>query len=183
MPATGGSRSSGGGGGGGGSSSASGGGGGGGGSAGWAVHDACEFLRKRRFDVPAALADAARPPQPPATDTSDPDELEWVLKQLGGLKERHRRALVRFVEQSSRKRQAPPEQPAVHSESDDEADVLTDGHTPPPVRGGHWPQGVVYSNDYRWDHAVPPALAALYQPAGAVRYTPLLSPSHFVTQC
>jgi hypothetical protein len=152
---------------------------GGSGSAGWVVYDACEFLRKRKFDVPGALAAAARAPSADVDVTeidgeskqAAAEELEWVLKHTGGLKERHRRALVRFVEQASRKRQAPPQTAVVHSESDDEVDV--DAHTPPPVRGGRWPQGVVYSNNYRWDKTVPLALAALYQPtAGPARQRP-----------
>jgi hypothetical protein len=143
----------------------------------WVVHDACEFLRKRRLDVPQALraATATAAPgngvrsPPPATprrggggcggggggggagqgggaapsDLAVAERLRWVHGQLGGLKERQRRALTRYVEQQRRRRLAPPPQVVPHSESDDEASSEGD-HSPPTVRGGRWPDAVVY---------------------------------------
>jgi hypothetical protein len=155
----------------------------GGNSSAWVVHDACEFLRKRKLDVPEALAAAAALAAPvvpaaagsgggAAEDSAEAaaERLQWVMKQLGGLKERQRRAVGRFVEQAARRRNAPAPQVVAHSESDDEGDVSD--HTPPPVRGGRWPEDVVYSNNYRWGDDVPPALAALYRPAGPARRRP-----------
>ena len=37
------------------------------------------------------------------------------------------------------------------------------------MRGGRWPAGVAYSNDYKWDSSVPAAVAATYRPAGGSR--------------
>eukprot|EP01048_Picozoa_sp_COSAG05_P016329 COSAG05_NODE_2087_length_3589_cov_7.354728_4_plen_176_part_00 len=64
----------------------------------------------------------------------------------------------------------PPPQPIAHSGSDDEAQVVD--HTAPIVRGGCWPEGVVYSNDYKWDSNVPQELVARYRPAGSCRRRP-----------
>eukprot|EP00937_MAST-01D_sp_MAST-1D-sp2_P005245 g5245.t1 len=103
--------------------------------------------------------------------TAAAERLAWVQRQLGGLKERHRRALTRFVEQQMRKRQGSAQQALAHSDSEDEGDE--GDHAAPKIRGGRWPEDVVYSNDYQWDRTgVPSALAAKYRPPGAPRRRP-----------
>lgn len=152
-------------------------------SAAWVASDACDFLHRRKIEVPEALAAAAALPvaQLPGTGADAEPEvtarLKWVVSQLGGLKERQRRSLARYVEQQMRKRLDPPQQPVLHSDSDDEVAVGAN-ITTPEVRGGLWPEGVVYSNDYKWDSSVPPALVALYRPTdgGCRRRPPRPSP-------
>ena len=158
------------------------------------LHDACAFLRKKKIAVPAELAAAAalaaQPlPSLPVASTSGTRisahasatrRIKWVQSQLGGMKERQKRGLARFVEQGLRRRCAPAsattvaaKQGPTHSDSDDEAGINTGGGTPVAVRGGQWPCGVSYSNDYKWQDTVPAALIAMYRPSrGAVRRRP-----------
>jgi hypothetical protein len=146
--------------------------------------DVVAWLEKRKHDVPATLR-AACPPRPPdgsarpasAKPPADESaEFKWAIGLLGGeLRERDRRALVRFVQKAASggadKKQR-TDDPNLQPASDDEGAASSSAPDRlPEVRGGAWPAEVEYSNNYRWGSDVPAALAAVYRPA-AVRPRP-----------
>ena len=130
------------------------------------------FLEKRSLDVPNTLrkASASHGAAAPSGTPSESSEFKWVLTLLGGLKERERRALARFVDKTpsgvTESSSASGTQPQACSEGEDEPDAPLG---PPVVRGGVWPSGVRYTNDYVWSEDVPAGMRQQYRPATRAR--------------
>lgn len=106
------------------------------------------------------------------------------------LRERERRALVRFAEQRAAAAAAPPPPSSERndSSSDDEGSRGEDGYPLPAVQGGTWPQGLTFSTEYRWASSVPAELQKRYmrpdaparslRPSRRVAIVEIREPSH-----
>jgi hypothetical protein len=135
-----------------------------------------EFLKRKRLQVPAALLAACPEHAPhsaagpnPTADSSP--EFKWALTLLADLKERERRALVRFVQRAGDGARSRPaaerSDSAITKEPCSESDDDEGGPAQlPGVRGGEWPPEVTYTNDYAWGDDVSGPLAAKYRPNG-----------------
>ena len=150
-------------------------------SSAFVLADILDFLDKRHLDVPAALRKACpvRPPIEQRTNVgggngllaAETAEFKWALTLLAGLKERERRALARFVEKRATSSNASSSSQSLttssdlsYGVSDGEDDGAHGSEGPPVVRGGSWPEGVRFTNDYCWGDDVPPELRAQYRP-------------------
>lgn len=127
------------------------------------VEPVVAWLRKKRLAVPTALSDAHERRVLP--DAALVDEMAWLMSLLPALKERERRSLERHAQRQQRAEAegaSVAQQLGIGGQSDSEQD----GAVGPPSAAEimDWPVGVVYSNDYVWDDAVPPCVRAKYGP-------------------
>jgi hypothetical protein len=136
--------------------------------------DIAEFLEKRHLDVPTALRKACPPVAPPgqqrAEKPEESAEFKWALALLTGLKERERRALIRFVQKRCAAGGDGGNGPGASSTApaascSDGEDDGSGEERPPAVNGGAWPADVTYTNNYAWNDDVPASLRGIYQPA------------------
>ena len=117
------------------------------------------WLAKRKLELPSATSGLA------ARHDSIAAYAAALCEALGGpqpeLRERERRALVRFATQRAAAAAAPPPSERHSSSSEDEdglaeAAVVVGGL--PAVEGGVWPAGLEFSSEYRWGPSVPEEL-------------------------
>ena len=117
------------------------------------------WLAKRKLELPSATSGLA------ARHDSIAAYAAALCEALAGqqpeLRERERRALVRFATQRAAAAAAPPPSERHSSSSEDEglvaeAAVMVGGL--PAVEGGLWPAGLEFSSEYRWGASVPAEL-------------------------
>ena len=117
------------------------------------------WLAKRRLELPSAASGLqARHDSVAAYATALCEALEGPQPEL---RERERRALVRFAAQRAAAAAAPQPSERHSSSSEDEglvaeAAVMVGGL--PAVEGGLWPAGLEFSSEYRWGASVPAEL-------------------------
>jgi hypothetical protein len=139
-----------------------------------------EFLDKKKLDCPPALRSSAQASArggPSARTARTPAdvapvetlaEFKWALGLLCSLRERERKSLARYVQKRRVAAACPPPAAPPGSEGEEEGAAVGSAELgPPQVRGGTWPSGVAYSNDYVWGKDVPAALRAAYRPETA----------------
>ena len=143
------------------------------------VRHAMQWFEKRKKTVPDALISAS--------SKGGDLGMAQLLRMLPGLRERERRALLRYVEKhikenevrqwdgttQTRKYVAEEE---LDKDSDGEYDIRCDNNgisgTQPQNQvenASRWPQNVEFSNDYRWDPRVPKDIKEKHSPPGKVR--------------
>ena len=116
------------------------------------------WLAKRRLELPSATSGLATRHDSVAVYAAA------LCEALGGpqpeLRERERRALVRFTAQRAAAAAAPQQSERHSSSSEDEglaeAAMVVGGL--PAVEGGVWPVGLEFSSEYRWGPSVPEEL-------------------------
>ena len=139
------------------------------------------WLAKRKLELPSATSGLA------TRHDSIAAYAAALCEALGGpqpeLRERERRALVRFATQRAAAAAAPPPSERHSSSSEDEdglaqAAVVVGGL--PAVEGGAWPAGLEFSSEYRWGASVPEELLlrcrGFPQPLDPTTYYPLIPP-------
>ena len=117
------------------------------------------WLAKRKLELPSATSGLA------AQHDSIAAYAAALCEALGGpqpeLRERERRALVRFATQRAAAAAAPPPSER-HSSSSEDEDGLAEAAVGmgglPAVEGGVWPAGLEFSSEYRWGPSVPEEL-------------------------
>lgn len=119
------------------------------------IQHVIQWLEKRKKPIPDRIHQA------PSTI-----ELEQVMRLLPPLKERERRALLRFVEKAVQQKEDPDKEKKIElQDSDGEYDVdishCHDTHKLNSKRGT-WPANVEFSNSYRWDASVPSEIKTKY---------------------
>ncbi|KAL3764989.1 hypothetical protein ACHAW5_001839 [Stephanodiscus triporus] len=147
-----------------------------------------EWLETRKIKVPDALlvafegGDGRRGVA--SSSSSSFASVDDVLRHLPSLRERERRALVRRVERTTAPRATTTttttNDPELNDDADDDCgvrsggsdgeycdDVENESSTPGVVVG--WPTDVEFSNEYRWDVGVPPAIRDRYFPKSTRR--------------
>ena len=118
------------------------------------------WLAKRKLELPAATSGLA------ARHESIAAYAAALCEALGGpqpeLRERERRALVRFVTQRAAAAAAPPPSERHSSSSEEDEDGVAEAAAVagglPVVEGGAWPAGLEFSSEYRWGASVPEEL-------------------------
>ena len=118
------------------------------------------WLAKRKLELPAATSGLA------ARHESIAAYAVALCEGLGGpqpgLRERERRALVRFATQRAAAAAAPPPSERHSSSSEEDEDGLAEAAAVvgglPVVEGGAWPAGLEFSSEYRWGASVPEEL-------------------------
>ena len=115
-----------------------------------------QWLEKRKKNVPTALR---------VMDYASAEDTDQVLRLLPSLRERERRALTRHVEKATIFNGDEEKKVEIQG-SDGEYDINDDSNTQQAsgVRSDTWPSHVQFSNNYRWDKAVPHEIKDKYFP-------------------
>ena len=135
--------------------------------------DVVSWLERRKLPVPPALcpADGGSSSGSAASSGSATHRDAALQRALGwlALKERERRALLRFVEQreAQRRQAAAPAAPEERDGSSGDEEAAPAPSRPWPSE--LWPADVTYTNDYAWAAAVPAELRQKYRPSFAPR--------------
>ena len=119
------------------------------------LHHVIEWLEKRKKPIPDRI-----------TQAPSSIELEQIMRLLPPLKERERRALLRFVEKAIQQKEDPDKEKKIElQDSDGEYDIdrshSHDEHKLNSMRGT-WPANVEFSNSYRWDASIPSEIKTKY---------------------
>ncbi|KAL7555294.1 hypothetical protein ACHAWF_018997 [Thalassiosira exigua] len=122
------------------------------------VPHAIRWLERRKMKVPDALRDDDA--------VSSVSDANGVLRLLPGLRERERRALARHLEKCLSKSRDGDEKVELE-DSDGEYDVSDASGRD--LSESDWPADVEFSNDYRWDPAVPVEMRERYAPSDRIR--------------
>ena len=136
-------------------------------SSGRELHDELlAWLAKRKLPTPHSITGLVARPDVAVHAAALCEALGSAQPEL---RERERRALVRFAEQRAAAAAAPPA-PSLErndSSSDDEGGRGDAEQLLPAIKGGTWPQDLTFSTEYRWAASVPAELQKRYLRSGA----------------
>ena len=117
-----------------------------------------QWLEKRKKKIPDALL----------ADENNQMQLDQILRLLV-LKERERRALVRFVEKRIDEGMNGGPKKVELADSDGEYDVNNKAYQHKHGQQELWPSNVTFSNNYEWEETVPKDVKEKYYPQNKIR--------------